>query len=542
MMSRKNFKILALMVVTIATFALLVVGCGQQAEPAEPTNGDNDLPVSGGDMVVAVIDDPPTFDVDRTTWFQAHQSILYDGLVERNDEDGSIGPKLAQDWDISEDGLEWTFYLREDVTFHCGEPFNAEAYKYRIDRMLDPEEPSANFHMVASVEGAEVVDEFTLKLTLKTPDAALWNFLGGAFGAPMCPACIEEHGEDYGHHPCGTGPFKLTEYVSGSHQVVERHEDYVWGAPYWNNQGPAHIESITFRYIADEATRMLELEQGTVDYVTPIPPPQVDRLRENPDVQIITFPSNGIRYWGFNCKREPWTNEAVRHAMMYAVDREAIADTAMGDLADPLWSSLPPSIAGYTDELESQFRQEYPFDPERTRAILQEEGWEEGPDGILTKDGKPFEIGVWVRNDAIDIRVAEMLEQNLRECGLKLDIEIMEQATLTSQTPQGLHETIIWMYGWYDPDILFHVFDGGGTRVHFVDEWLQDQLELGRSLIDMDDRLPIYEDVQVYLAEKAPWVPMYFPQSILGFSARVEDIRVNPYNGALLWVDLHLSE
>jgi peptide/nickel transport system substrate-binding protein len=137
MVQRRAWNTAAISLAILLALALTIAGCTPEAEPEEPTPAEpteteepSEEP-AGGHMVVAVIDDPPTFDIDRTTWFQSQQSIIYDGLVEKNDIDGSIVGKLAHDWEISEDGLEWTFYLRDDVTFHCEEPFNAEAYKLR---------------------------------------------------------------------------------------------------------------------------------------------------------------------------------------------------------------------------------------------------------------------------------------------------------------------------------------------------------------------------------------------------------------------------
>ena len=526
--------------ISLACIALLL-SSGCAPKPTQPPAAVTPAgPSRGGTLVMAVVNDPPTFDLDRTTWCEITQSIFYDSLVDK-DMDGNISPRLATSWQVSDDGLVWTFQLREDVTFHCGHPFDAHAVKYRIDRMLNDENPSANLHMVNAVREAVVDDDYTISFHLKAVDAALWNFLGTAFGAPFCPVCVEEHGDDYGQNPCGTGMFKLLEYVPGSHLTVTRHEDYKWAAGYWENQGSPNIEAIKFRFIADEATRLLELEKGTIDYIA-VPPQHVKRLTENEDVQVIQYPSNGIRYWGFNAKKWPWEDIRVRQAMQYAINKHAIAEFALEGLAEPLWSGLPPSISGYTDEMEQHLSEMYPYDPERTKQLLAEAGWVLGDDGVFAKDGKRLSVGIWIVNNPVDIRVAEMLLDDLAKAGVELKIEIVEQARLTSDTPKGLHETLLWQYGWYDPDILFHLFNQGGTRMHFVNERLQELLELGRSLIPMEERLAVYDEVLLLLAEECPWVVLYFPQSIQGWSKRVSNVKINSFNGSILINDLYLTE
>ncbi|NLY56777.1 MAG: ABC transporter substrate-binding protein, partial [Firmicutes bacterium] len=181
-------------------------------------------------LTVAIIRDPDTLDTQRTTWVDAANDILYDTLVRQDINTGEIIPGLATAWELSEDGLTWTFHLRKGVTFHNGEPFNAHAVKATFERMLDPKTASPVTYMLGDfIESIEVVDEYTVKLHYSKPFPSLLN--SGAstgFLAIYPPKYLAEKGNDFGLHPIGTGPVKFVEHVRGSHILYERFDDYNW--------------------------------------------------------------------------------------------------------------------------------------------------------------------------------------------------------------------------------------------------------------------------------------------------------------------------
>jgi len=527
-----------ILLVLVLLLGLVISGC-RSTEGVAQNSDKGGSETQKKEFIFAIVDDPATFDLDTVSWHQTPNVVAFDWLVEK-DTEGKISPMLAKSWEISDDGLEWTFHLREGIKFHCGAEFDAYAVKYKFDHMTNPDKPSVNAHMVSSIEDVIVKDKYTVTFKFKNVDGAIWATLGSSFFAIDCPSCREKYGEDYGMHPCGTGPWILDEYVPGSHVVYVRNDEYWGGAEYWENNGPPQFEKLTFRIIPDEATRILELEQGTVDYIM-VPPQEAKRLQEETDVKIILSPSNGLRYWGFNMKKWPWTDKDVRIAMQYAIDKERICETVLEGMAKPLWSALPPSIPGYSEELEAEFMAKYPYNPDKGKEILEADGWVLNKDGVYEKDGKPLDISVWVINDGVQIRTAELMKDMLKQVGVNLDIQIVEQATLVSDTPKGLHQSLLWTYGWYDPQILYFLFDNGGTRMHFVDETVQTLIEEGHKIVNMEDRLPIYEELQRYLADNPPWVVLYFPQDIHGFSPCVENIKINPFTGGVILNDLTLK-
>lgn len=526
---RKEFKIFALVLI-VPIIAVTLLGCTPRSVTQQPAGG--------GHFIFAWVSDLPTWDPDRTTWSELPQSLIYDGLVEL-DMDGNVTGRLARRWELSEDGLRWRFFLREDVYFHSGRKMTADAVKFRFDRMRQPD--GANRGMVSSIQEVNVIDTYTVEFVLSFPDPTLWNIFGSAFfGAIIDPVAVAELGEEFGAKPVGTGPWIIEEHVSGSHLTLRRNENYRWGATYWDNQGPPHMEKITFRFIPDETTRMLEIAQGSVDY-TFVPPGETARLRQNNRVNVITYPGNGITYWGFNMKKWPWTDESVRNAMQFAINKEGITQHALEGLARPLWSALPPSIAGFNQAHEDELRARFPFSPDRARATLEAGGWVRGTDGIYAKDGQSLRVSVWVRNDPLQVRIAEMIESDLAAVGVDLVIEIVEQARITSDTPQGLHQSLIWQYGWWDPIILWFVFRDGGIRMHHVNEELHNLLLTGHQTVDNAERMQIYLQAQRLLAEQNPWVVLYFPEVIVAFSDRVENIRINHRGPGLIVNDLRLT-
>ncbi len=532
-MLKKRYSLMLIVVLMLVT---ILSGCQPAADGGDGDGNGDDVK----EFVYAVVDDPATFDLDTTSWHQTQAIVSFDSLVEI-DTEGNVSPKLAESWEISDDGLEWTFNLRQGIMFHCNEEeFTAHAVKHKFDHMKNPDKPSVNAHMISAIDDVVVVDDYTVKFMFNSVDGAIWNTLGGSFFAIDCPSCREEHGEDYGMNPCGTGPWILDDYVPGSHVTYVANTEYWGGADYWDNNGPPKFDKLTFRIIPDEATRILELQQGTVDYAA-VPPQETKRLQDETDINVILSPSNGLRYWGFNMKKWPWTNKNVRIAMQYAIDKEAITESALEGLAKPLWSALPPSIPGYSEELEAEFKAKYPYDPAKTKEVLENDGWALNADGVYEKDGKPLAVSMWVLNEGIQIRTAEIIESNLKDVGVDLDIQVMEQATLTSGSPKGLHESLLWTYGWYDPQILFFLFNNGGTRMHYIDETVQRLAEEGHQKVSMEERLPIYEELQRYLADNPSWVVLYFPQDIHGFSPRVENVRMNPFGGGFVLNDIELK-
>ena len=509
---------------------------GTSAPAAPATSAPAPKPISN--LVIATVRDPDTLDTQRTTWVDIANNIAYEPLVSR-DENGKIVPNLAESWEISPDGKVWTFKLRKGVKFHSGAPFNAEAVKATYERMLAKETASPVAYMLGPLTNIDVVDEYTAKLTFSEPYAPFWAPLTGAYLAPYDPAVLAKEGLNFGEKPSAAGPYQFKERTRGSSLTYVKNPNYTTIMPYVKNQGAAKFDSITVRIIPDEQTRVLELEKGNIHIVTSLPPQEVKRLESSKDINIIRQPENGIWYLGFNNKKAPFTDKAVRTAISMAIDRRPMVEVAMEGLAQPIHGPLPTTIPGYSDAIDKLARETYPYDVNKAKQVLADAGYKPGADGMLAKDGKPLGASLWITNEPVQQRLAQMVQSQLKQIGFNVKIEVLEDAAIRAGTPEGKHEMILWTYGWTDPDILFFLYyTGRSTRVHFSTPELDKMLMAGRTTVDEAERMKVYEEAQKYLVEQQPWVPLFVRQNAFGIRKEIKDARVHKILGGLILQDL----
>jgi peptide/nickel transport system substrate-binding protein len=278
---------------------------------------------------------------------------IYDTLV-AFDKDLNIVPSLAESWEfISPSVLE--FKLRQGVKFHNGDDFTAEDVKYSIERTMNA--ATVGF-LLASVDSAEVVDDYTVRINLAYPYAAILNHLAHPSTAIVNRRSVEEAGDNYGATVAiGTGPFVFQEWVSGSHVRLVRNENY-WGEP-------AKVEELIIRSIPENTVRAIELETGGVDIAYNLDPMDELRLSGTPGIVLDKYQELSTTYVGFNVQKAPLDNKLVRQAINYALDVDAVVDYIYTGLANKLNSPIPPNVWGFNPNIEG-----YYYDPDKARAIL----------------------------------------------------------------------------------------------------------------------------------------------------------------------------
>ncbi|MGD8760586.1 MAG: ABC transporter substrate-binding protein, partial [Anaerolineales bacterium] len=258
---------------------------------------------------------------------------VYDTLVYQDPESGEYVPGLAEGWVTSQDGLSYTFFLRQDVIFHDGTPFNAQAVLANLDYIRDPDHHSQKaVFMLGPLEEVEIIDEFTVALHLSQPFAPLMDSLSQAFLGIASPEALEKWGPtEYQFHQVGTGPYRFVEYVPNDHLTLEVNPDYAW-APSIYESSQAEVESITFLFYADPATRALALESGEVDVVGEVPPRDAARLAASGDFSLypVPIPGQPLQFF-FNTQNPPTDQVEVRQALIMAVDRSSIVNTVFGE-------------------------------------------------------------------------------------------------------------------------------------------------------------------------------------------------------------------
>lgn len=520
-MSRRN--VLAASAVTPGVF---LAGSGFSSVFAAPIGDEGGDPIDGGELIVSISELPDTLDPHRTGAAVTSRVLRQatDPLIRKNF-DGEYVPGLATEWEISEDGLTWTFKLREGVTFHDGTPMNAEAVKASFDRILDPETNAVSARTaVGSMSSTEAIDEYTFSFTTDAPFAPLLNNLTGALLSPISVAAAEEMGDAFGQTPVGTGPWMVEEWRTGDRIIMRRNPDYNWG-PDWSHEGPAHIESIVFQSIMEEASRVAAFETGETHELS-LPAIDINRMSESGEFNVVNYLRLGAVFFEFNIHAAPFDDILVRQALNHAIDPFEVMSAALEEYGVVIHGYLPPSLFGYWDGIEDYA---YEFDPEKAKSVLAEAGYTETDgDGFLTKDGERLSFTLLnLPTDAWG-RAAQVAQSQLKDIGVEMEIQQMEFATLLDEAKQMNHQAIMMGYTSSDPDIAFTWFHstnaGTGLNMsHIKDPDLDAMIEAGRTEMDLDARAEIYADIQRFLVDQAVWVPLWADQYYIAFNKALKN-------------------
>jgi peptide/nickel transport system substrate-binding protein len=303
-------KRLLVVVLLMATTGLLF-GSGEK----EAASGESEI------LVVGQIAEPKALDPSTVTAVNDFRILVnvYEGLVRYADGSLAVEPALATDWTISDDGLTYTFNLREDVEFHDGTPFNAEAVKFNFDRMLNEDHPyydtgpfPLSFQLNA-IQRTEVVDEFTVRLHLDQPYAPLLSNLAYPIGLLVSPEAVREHEGELGRNPVGTGPYQFVGWESNRHVTVEANPNY-WGPE-------PGVDQIIFRPITDGNTRVNEMLAGNLDLMVEVPPDSLTTFEDNADFTVYEQAGPHVWFLILNLRDEPFNDKRMRQAVNYAVDK-----------------------------------------------------------------------------------------------------------------------------------------------------------------------------------------------------------------------------
>jgi peptide/nickel transport system substrate-binding protein len=507
-----------------AVLVLVLSGCGAtgnsnsavQASGGEQAAGQ----AEGGNLTYALATSPDTLDPHRSGLAVTVRAIrtIYDNLVVQLP-DGSIKPWLAKEWSVSEDGKSYTFKLREDVKFHDGTPFNAEAVKFNLDRVIDPATKAANsLALIRPYSSSEVIDEYTIKVNLEQPSQAFLGNLSQALLGIVSPTAAKKYGDQLGKNPVGTGPYSFVKWDENADIVVAKNKDYNWAPATVENEGAPHIDTITFKIVPEEATRIGSVQSKQVLAAETVPPQNIAALKNDPNQQLLQANTVGLPYTlFFNLRKAPWDDVKVRQAVQSAVDVESIVKTLYLGNYERAWSALSPGILGYDASLEGSINP----DINKANQLLDEQGWIKGADGIRAKDGKKLTLhyvdGSPNREKRNDI--AAIIQQQLKQVGIAVEVEITKDvATVIYQN---------WDYDLYgnsqvnsDPNALYAFYHTSAegerpTLSGLSDPKIDKLLEQGAVETDPDKRVDIYNQIQQYLIEQAVILPIYvFPYTV----------------------------
>ena len=455
-------------------------------------------PQSGGTLVVGMQTDPVGLDPHITNATSTRNMLenVYDTLV-MFDSSLQIVPGLAETWSVSEDGLTWTFDLRDGVTFHDGDALQASDVVFSINRIKDPAVASPRADDFAVVTQMTAPDADTVVITLSEPFSPLLSKLAASLNVIVSEDVVAENG-DLQEVVVGTGPFRFVEYLPQTRMVLERNDEF-WGMDADGNQLP-FLDGITFQFYPDATARTTAIQTGNADLIEYVPAADVEVLRADPNVEVVGGLSANFRSIYFNVERPPFDDVNVRRAISYAIDEQAVVDLALfGTGGVPATGTTIPASNYYGIETSPYVGR----DLEAARAALAESGY---PDG--------FEYDLYVTSTYDFLRTpAEVIQANLADIGITTNIVAEDWTIYLPKALDGdFGATILGESGQSDPDdFLFNVFytDNGGNLGNFSDPELDALLEQGRQVADQEERRAIYVEAQERILDLAPHVFLF---------------------------------
>lgn len=533
----------------LAIISLVLGACTSDAN-VEVSDENGETNTSGGDFIAAYASDTSSLDPAGQNDLPSDQrrDVLYEGLFDL-DEDLNPEMTLAEDYEQVND-TTWTFNLRDDVKFHDGTDFNAEAFKASIERIVDPAVASSRANIFEMISEINVIDDYTVEVVTEYPFAALPNYLAHDAGGIVSKAVIDEDyqnaieesgldmtaeeyyelreagGEEFEkaadaigtstgaiieQKPVGTGYMKFQSRTPGESVVVERFDDY------W--QEPAKIDTLTFKVVTEATARIAELETGQSHFIYGIENAQWDRLASNPDINMDDDVYNiSNEYIGMNTEKGALQDKRVRQAIGHMVDKDAIMEGVYYNQGRTMKGALQPEVLGYNEDLE-----DLAYNPERAKELMKEAGYEDGLDLKIMTNDVP---------ERIDIAI--LLQEQLKDIGINLSVEQLEWGTYLEAISNGEHDLFIlgWPNSVGDPDQglwpLFHssMKGSGGNRAFFDNEEVDALLEEGRQESNEEKRAEIYQEIDKILVEEQPSI--FIRQAASAHASRAEVGNLDP--------------
>lgn len=507
----------------LATSALVAaLGLPQFAAAESHSNLDPNAK-SGGNITVTYKDDVATLDpaigYDWQNWSMIKS--LYDGLMDYEPGTTELRPGLAESYEISDDGMVFTFKLRDGVQFHNGRVMTADDVKYSLDRVTNPktQSPGAGFFgsiagyeaissgETESLSGVKVIDDQTVEITLSRPDATFLHVMGLNFASVVAKEAVEAAGADFGKTAMGTGAFKLADWTIGQKLIFAKNENY------WR-EGLPYLDTVTFEVGQEPIVALLRLQSGEVDVPGDgIPPAKFQEVMNDP-AQAARVIEGGQLHTGYitlNVKMPPFDNVDVRKAVNMAINKERITQVINGR-AVPATQPLPPSMPGYTEGYEG-----YAYDPDAAKALLAEAGFADG-----------FETELFVMNTDPNPRIAQAIQQDLSKIGIKASIQSLAQASVIAAGGEPDQAPMIWSGGmawiadfpdasnFYGPILgCDGAVQGGWNWSWYCNADIDAMAVKADSMTDpakVDERLKMWSDVYMKVMEDAPWVPVFNEQ------------------------------
>lgn len=540
-----------------AVAAMVLSGCvaSERGDDGGEASGDVD-----GTFVFAASSDPasldPAFAQDGESFRVSRQ--IFEGLVGTEPGTADPAPLLAESWESSEDGMSHTFTLKEDVTFHDGTPFNAEAVCANFDRWFNwtglaaseafgyyynklfkgyAENPADAVYKSCTPDG-----DYSVTIDLNKPFAGFVASLSLPSFSMQSPSALQEFGADevsgsaeapvlseYAMgHPVGTGPYQFDEWAPGEQVSLKAYDDY------WGEAG--QIDEIIFRTIDDPTARRQALESGSIDGYDLVGPADTQAL-EDDGFTMVSRPPFTILYLAFNQALPELQDPKVREALSYAVDKDALISQVLPEGTEKAIEFVPDTVNGYNSDVTT-----YDYDPEKAKELLAEAGYDEANPLKLTFN---YPVNVSRPYMPDPEQIFTVLSSQLAEVGVETTpvseewVEYLDRTTGTSD--HGIH-LLGWTGDYNDTDNFVGVFFGQqSSEWGFDNPELFQKLNEARGVSNLEDQTALYEEINEMVAQFIPGVPLAHPAPTLAFDPRVESYPASPVNDEV-FTDIVLTE
>lgn len=510
-------KGLFIFLLVFVSFAL-VVGCAQN-EAGNNENQESSADSSEESVGEKAISIGQDYDVDNldpalvTLVTDAQISYnIFDTLMFLDVEKGEVVEGLAESYDISDDGLTYTFKLREGVQFHKGYgEMTSEDVKFSLERILDPETQAPRRSFLTSIEEITTPDDYTVEIKLNRFDTLLLDNLSQYWTGIVSKKAVEEKGDEFNSDPIGTGPFVFDSWKPQTATTLVKNEDWY--------RDDVKLDKVQFIPIPEPSTLYLSFENGDLDIIQVSDPDRLAQYEEDDRFQIEREPGYIVRYLGFNVEKEPFDNEKVRQALAYGFDRETMLNEVLAGLSVPATGPIPPNVKGYEPDVT-----EYPYDPEKAKALLAEAGY---PDG--------FDFTFSVPNMDRFLTPATVFQADMEKIGVNVEIETVEAATYLDEARKGSYGIISMGTSQtampeYYLGRAFHSrnADGGDNMSNYKNDEVDAWIEEVESTLDEDERAELLSNIQKKVMEDLPMIPIDHEEFIFAVSDRVEGYQVTP--------------
>ncbi len=549
-MLRKS-TFVAISILVLASILLSACGGGaavtpgpQATKPPEPTKVPEKVTFIFGAQGEPVCLDP-TIITDGISGRVTNQ--IFEGLVKFDGSTTNVVPALAEKWDASADGKVWTFYLHKGVKFHDGTPFNAEAVVKNWDYWHNTSNPLHKAQVDAGqtfeyyegqfggfdddsiIAKVEAKDEYTVVFTLKEPQGPFLNNLAMFVFVFWSPTALEKAGVNSCKNPVGTGPFKFVEWKADQYVKLEKFADY------WDKAHVAKVDEVIIRNIKDNSARLNALKAGEIHGLEGMEPDAIPIVKSDPNLQLILRPPNNTGYVAFNFKVKEFQNVKVRQAFAHAINKKAIVDAFYAGNGLVAKEFIPPSLWGYNDKIV-----DYEYSTDKAKSLLAEAGFKDGLKEITWEDGTKGALELWYMPVSRPYfpnpkDIAEAMAADLAKAGIQVSLKTADWSTYLDMRKNG--KLPLYMLGWTgdngDPDNFICYFfcktgDKAAREGFFPDEEVAKLLNQAAVLIKQEERIPLYQQAEQLVHDRALRLFIANNQPPLAFSAKVKGYIPNP--------------